>query len=368
MRLILCMVVALFTAQVNARIPAHFEQSAAASDWAVEIQQARVRIGNLMQTGAPGISVAIAVDGEIIWAEGFGYANVEHNVAVTPLTKFRVGSVSKAMTTIAMARLYEREQLDLDAPIQTYLPNFPQKTKGPISARQLASHRAGIRSYRPDFSDYIVHKHYETVAEGLELFADDPLLYAPGSAYTYSSHGFNLLSAVVEAAAGTPFLQLMRSSVWGPLKLSHTVADHTDLVIQHRAAAYHRNEDGKLVNAVFTDNSYKWAGGGFLSTPSDVVRFGFGAIDGSLVRAETFDMLTREPQGPDGQPVNQGYGLGWFIYDNGWVGHSGGSVGGTAYFQIHPEHRVAVAVSCNLGMCWSDTSELDALRDIFVAP
>ena len=112
-----------------------FDTVSAASNFAEAIVQAREEIQVLMDAGAPGVSIAVGVDEQLIWAQGFGYANVEFRVPVTPLTKFRIGSVSKSMTSIAMALLYEQGVIDLDAPIQAYLSEFPVKEKGPITLR-----------------------------------------------------------------------------------------------------------------------------------------------------------------------------------------------------------------------------------------
>lgn len=354
-------------ASVQAEVPTQYLSVKPAGEWAVAIATASRTIDALMQTGAPGVSVAAAVDGEIIWAEGFGYADVENSVPVTPLTKFRIGSVSKAMTAIAMAQAVERGDLDLDAPIQTYLPAFPAKEKGIVTARWLASHRAGIRGYLEDQSDNFVKEHYDEVDDALNIFASDPLLHPPGSAYFYSSHGFNLLSAVIQASVGTRFLDIMRTGVWGPMRLLNTLADHTDYIITHRAAPYVRNENGQLINAPYVDNSYKWAGGGFLSTPSDVLHFGFGVLDRELISQAAFEQLTTRPLDHQGQPTEQNYGLGWALFGDGWVGHMGGSVGGTTLFHMHPEKRIAVAITCNLSSCFPKDLDLTAVRDAFVS-
>lgn len=341
----------------------------AASRYADAISLGRIEIEKLMAAGAPGVSVAIGVDGELIWAEGFGYANVEYQLPVTALTKFRIGSVSKSMTSIAMALLYEEDVIDLDAPIQQYLPQFPVKEKGTVTLRLLASHRAGIRHYLPDGSDNLIKDHYDNVIDALEIFADDPLIDVPGARYSYSSHGYNLLSAVLQEASGVEFLTLMRERVWSPLKLIETVGDHTDYVISNRAAPYHRR-NGKLINAPYVDNSYKWAGGGFISTPSDLVKFGFGVFNSGIIRDETLQLLLSPPQLPNGEIADQNYGLGWRTFgdDQAWYGHTGGSVGGTTLFMVHPESNVVMAVVCNLSGCFSNDVDLVSIGENFISP
>ncbi|MCB1124073.1 MAG: beta-lactamase family protein [Verrucomicrobiae bacterium] len=150
------------------------------------------------ETHAVGVTVSVGRDGEIIWSQGFGYADLEQDVPVDPgKTLFRVGSVAKSMTATAVGILYEAGKLDLDAPVQTYVPGFPQK-QGVITPRLLGGHIAGIRHYQGD--ENLSNVPYDSVTASLAIFKDDPLLHAPGSKYHYSSYGFNLLSAVVEGA------------------------------------------------------------------------------------------------------------------------------------------------------------------------
>lgn len=300
--------------------------------------------------GIPGLSVAVAVDGEVVWSEGFGYADVENRVPVTPLTRFRVASVSKPITAAAMARLVEEGRLDLDAPVQRYVPSFPRKPEGEVTSRLVAGHLAGIRHYltRSESVDE-GRKHYPTVTEGLAIFRDDPLLHPPGTKYVYSSYGWNLLSAVVEGAAGEPFLAYMRESVFRPLGMRHTVAEHQDSIIEGRADFYVRGEDDRLLNAPWVDNSYKWAGGGFLSNAEDLARFGSAHLEPGFLRAETLELLFAPQRTAAGEET--GYGIGWFTRtdDEGrrMVYHSGGAVGGNAYLLLYPEEGVVVAMLTN---------------------
>ena len=338
----------------------------ASSNYSEAIAKSRDQIKMLMDAGAPGVSIAVGVDDELVWAEGFGYADIENSVPVTSLTKFRVGSVSKTMTSIALGILYEEGLIDLDTPIQEYVPSFPIKEKGTVTTRLLASHRAGIRHYLPDMSDNFVQDHYENVVDALKIFADDPLLSVPGDEYSYSSHGYNLLSAVLQEASGVEFLTLMRERVFGPLKLIETVADHTDYIITGRAAPYARR-DGRLVNAPFVDNSYKWAGGGFISTPSDLVKFGFGVFNSGIIKDETIELLLSPPILPNGTIADQNYGLGWrtFNDDGPWIGHTGGSVGGNTLFTMNPNAGVVVAIVCNLSGCLGANRNLNTIGSYF---
>lgn len=320
----------------------------AGDDYSQAIQDSRALILEIMEeAGIPGASVAVGIGGRIVWAEGFGWADLELGVPVTTLTKFRVGSVSKPITAAGLGLLVERGQLDLDAPVQTYVPGFPEK-RWPITTRQLGGHTAGIRHYRG--AEMMSARRYPTVAAGLEIFADDSLLFEPGTEYSYSSYGWNLLSAVMEGASGVDFLTFMRDEVFEPLGLRHTVADHTDSIITFRTRFYEKRRDGNVINAPYVDNSYKWAGGGFLSTPEDLVRFGQSHLEPGFLQAETLAELQTPQTLLNGEST--GYGIGWSSgeQDDGdrTYAHAGGSVGGSTLLLLVPEHDLVVAGVVNI--------------------
>ncbi len=322
--------------------------AAQVSGYAGAIHHSREAVEALMgRERIPGISVAVMIEGDIVWSEGFGYADIEQRVPVTPLTKMRIGSVSKPITAAAVGLLMEAGKLDLDAPIQTYVPSFPDKGEV-ITTRLLAGHLAGIRHYRGD--EMMSDTYYPTVAAGLAIFQDDPLLAPPGERYSYSSYGWNLVSAAVEGAAGEPFLPFMQREVFDALALRHTTAEFMDSLITFRTRYYVHDDAGRVVNAPFVDNSYKWAGGGFISTAEDVVRFGDAILHGRLLRPATVEALWASQHTSAGEPTN--YGIGWRsgADDEGrrTVGHTGGSVGGTTLFTIYPDEDVIVCVISNL--------------------
>ena len=312
----------------------------------VEEARARVR-ADIAERGYPGIAIAVSVDGETVWSEGFGHADLEHRVPMSPSVKFRVGSISKSITAAAVASLVEDGRLDLDAPVQQYVPSFPEKAH-PITTRQLGGHLGGIRHYQGN--ENFIRDPYETVVDGLSIFADDPLLHEPGTAFSYTSHGFNLISAVVEGAVKQPFLDYMREAVFRPLGMRDTVADFVTPIIPGRTRYYVRDAEGRVVNAPFVNNSYKWAGGGFLSTTEDVLRFANAHLDDGFLSKSSRELLFTEQRTRDGEGV--GYGFGWFIRtrDDGrrLLSHSGGSVGGTSLMVMEPETRVVVVGLINL--------------------
>ena len=336
-QILLPLLLALLPAAVFSAVP----------DTTVKEASALIR-GFMAETHSPGVAITIGVNGNIIWSEGFGYADVEQRVPVWPaITRFRVGSVAKPMTTVALAQLYEQGRLDLDAPIQKYVPSFPEKKDGIITTRLLAGHLAGIRHYNGD--EFYIQKHYTRILDALTIFQDDPLLHPPGSKYSYSSYAWNLISAVIEAASGREFLGYMDENVFGPIGMTRTTADQVNNIISNRSR-YYRSEDGVLLNAPPVDNSYKWAGGGFLSTSEDLVRFGFAHLQHGLLKPETVQLLWTSQKTTSGEET--GYGIGWRSgtddFGRRWAGHGGGSVGGRTFLRIYPDAQTVVVIITNM--------------------
>jgi serine beta-lactamase-like protein LACTB len=316
--------------------------------WSAAVDSARTLVRAHMDLlGVPGASVAVAVDGDVVWAEGFGWADVENRVAVTPASRFRIASISKAVTAAGVAKLVEAGRLDLDAPVQRYVPSFPEKPEGAVTTRLLAGHLAGIRHYRG--LEFQSTRHYDDVVDALEIFENDPLLSPPGERYSYSTYGWNLVSAVVQGASGEKFLAFMRREVLDPLGLRETVAEHGDSIIVGRGRQYVRSADGRLLNAPWVDNSNKWAGGGYLSTASDLVRYGSAYLAPGFLKPETVRLMWTSQRTTSGEET--GYGIGWFtrtVDGRRQVWHTGGAVGGSTILLIWPDERVVVSILTNL--------------------
>ncbi len=294
----------------------------------------------------PGMSVSVYRDGEIIWSRGFGYANLSNKTPINPEeTLFRVGSVSKTYTAAAVGLLVQRGELDVEKSIHAYVPSFPDK-KYDFTVKQLGGHIAGIRTYRGD--EFQSDVQYPSVTAALEIFKDDTLLFKPGTQYSYSSYGWNLMSAVVETASGEDFIPFMETEVFQPLNMDHTMPDYANRDIPNRSKFYVYNDE-KNVEAPSVDLSNKWAGGGFLSTTEDMIAFGKAHLSTDFLNQETLDLLMTPQHTADGKSTN--YGIGWAtITDsqgNVWKGHSGGSVGGTTMFMMNAKHDVIITFAIN---------------------
>jgi serine beta-lactamase-like protein LACTB, mitochondrial len=335
-----------------------------------EISQMATRA--LTESELPGLSVAVAKDGQI-WAAGFGSADLEQNVPVTARTMFRIASITKWLTATAAMRLVERGTLDLDAPVQKYCPRFAIK-KWPVTSRQLLTHTAGVRHYhgqngekpetaaeRKALEDKIRREQagqyirYTDVLGPLDAFKDDPLLFRPGTRAAYTSLGYRLLGCVLEGAARAPYRELMRELVFEPAQLTIT-EDDVQAIVAHRTAGYSKGADGKIIRAAYRDVSENLPAGGYLSTATDLVRFALAFESGKLVKDATRRQMLQHPRLTDGSLAPDPGGFSEFYYGFGigvgpdsrpaWF-HAGGQSGMSGYLMWFPDTRIAVALLTN---------------------
>ncbi|GFV34880.1 serine beta-lactamase-like protein LACTB, mitochondrial [Trichonephila clavipes] len=212
--------------------------------------------------GIPGLVIGVSIDGKTIWKEGFGFADVENRVLCTPDTVMRIASISKSITMAAVAKLWEQGKLDLDKPIQEYVPSFPLKSFNgkpvTITCRQLVSHLGGIRHYTEekneskktdsktnnsdkvnemDLKEYYLTVKYNDILTALDLFKDDPLVENPGTKFLYSTHGWTLISAIVEAVAKELFTVHI-TKLFKALGLNNTYLDENDVLIYNRSSTF----------------------------------------------------------------------------------------------------------------------------------
>jgi len=321
----------------------------------------------VLSPSVPGINVAVADENGIKWAKGFGFANLEYKVPMSVSTKMRIGSVAKVITTAALMRLYEKNLIDFNRDIRSYVPEWPEKHKK-ITLTQLVSHTSGIRHYKSD--EFFTNGDYKSATQALEIFKNDDLLFEPGAKFSYSTYAWTLISAAMEnAASDTPFKQLIREQVFVPLKLTETTFDDNDPIILNRQSSYVFSE-GKLVNAPEVFSSYKYAGGGFLATPSDVSNFAIAHTHEGYLKQATLNKMFTKQKLSDGS--GNFFGIGWAIgfkprtynakkdKENGAeyialmekhpnsVMHSGGSMGGVTMMILCLDHNHSVTVVKNV--------------------
>jgi serine beta-lactamase-like protein LACTB, mitochondrial len=314
------------------------------------------------QAGLASLSAAATFDGDRSWAGATGWADIERRVPATPASRYRTGSVAKPLTATALMRLAEDGALELDAPLAHQLPDLPPALQ-PLTARQLASHRAGIRHYSRipawwmGWHEAFSTRHYPTVADSLAIFGGDRLRFEPGTGFTYSTFGFQLLARQMEVAGGEPFAALMQRRLFEPLGMSATAVDV--VAPMGDRVGFYQARDGRYTPAYPLDPSNRVAGGGFVSTPGDLVRLGRALLDDGLLSAPARQaMFTPQPLA-DGRMNPENYALGWRVDTSlrllgedrpTRILHHGGTQQGTAAFlMLVPEHGIAVAVMSNSG-------------------
>jgi|GEM_PF-163944 len=248
------------------------------------------------ESGSPGVSAAVSVGGRVVFSAGVGSADLETGAPQTGTTVHNIGSISKTHAVVAVMQLVEQGKVDLDAQIQRYVPWFPRKGK-PITVRQILTHTSGIRHYRRgEFGpgDVMVFRQYDAFEESTRFWRDDPLLFEPGSHWSYSSYATSLMHAIVETVSGQPFESYLTDHVWHPAGMLSTQFDVPSRIVVHRGRGYEYNDElGRLENAVDENVSYKYAGGGIISTDEDLCRFGHALNAGLLLKPATIKEMYR---------------------------------------------------------------------------
>jgi CubicO group peptidase (beta-lactamase class C family) len=307
----------------------------------------------------PGLSMAV-VSGDFRWAGGFGLADLENGVPATAESSYRMASVTKPMTAIAILRLADEGKLDLDAEVQTYVPYFPRKAY-PITIRQLLAHQGGISHYK----DYMKEgrlKEPKTTREAIALFADFDLVAEPGTKYSYTSYGFNLLGAVVEEVSRQPYGVYLTDNVWKPLGMTSTRMDDPRDLIPHRVDGYTLGEDGRLRRSEYVDISSRFGGGGSRSTVGDMIRLFEGLGEGKVLKAGTREQAWSMQPTRDQRYTR--YGLGFGLYSrNGRavVAHGGSQQETRTSLMYIPAAHFAVALASNF-----EDADLDPFEEKLV--
>jgi CubicO group peptidase (beta-lactamase class C family) len=286
-------------------------------------------------------SILVAENGQPVVSLGYGMANLELAVPNTPQTVFRVGSVTKQFTAMAIMILQERGKLRLGDPVSQYLTDCPAAWQ-PITVRHLLTHTSGIPSYTnfPDFARTAVLP--TSSAEMFGMLKDKPLDFAPGEKFAYSNSGYYLLGLVIERASGKPYADFLRESIFTPLGMNQTGYDNPSRIIRNRAAGYAR-QVGETVNAAYMDMTIPYAAGALYSTTEDLLRWDRALYTENLVSQKSLDEIFTPNQG--------GYGYGWMIgtrFDRKVIAHGGGIYGFAAHLDRFPADRVTVIVLGNV--------------------
>jgi serine beta-lactamase-like protein LACTB len=360
----------------NARDVPSTSESAPSSKWAGAVEQARqLARAALSEQNLPGLSVAVAAGDEIVWAEGFGWTDIEKKSPVAPDTRFRIGTASTPLTSAAAGLLLEQGRLDLDDPIQKHVPEFPEK-EWPVTLRQVMAHVAGVPNDSGD-EGALFGQHCDRPVDALQHFAGRSLGFEPGTEFRYSNYGWIVVSAAIEKAADELFLAFMRKRIFEPLGMDDTDADSSIAATADRATSYFPRfaADPRYGPDVMRDLDLSCYAGSsvFVSTPSDMVRFAIAINSGKLLKPETVELL-QAPQRLKGGGETA-YGLGWDLETetlNGtptrMVGHDGDVLGGrVASLMTFPDQKIVVSVISNTS--YADTNAVALkIAEVFAKP
>lgn len=347
-RLLIMFGLTLLFSQIHAQLN-EGDMIYANQEFEAQIDQAVELIYELMKTNSiPGLSIAVATENEIVWAQGFGFADLENKTSVKLNSKFRIGSISKTLTALAIGKLIDDYEINLSDEVHKYVAYLPKK-KYPITIGQLASHTAGIRDYDYKTGEFFSDKNYKSVEESIDIFKDDSLLFEPGSQYSYSTYGYVLLSAVIEGVTQMDYNKFMLDSILVPMKMVNTLPDYNYDIIENRVRFYDKMS-GRVINGYHVNNSNKWAGGGYLSTSLDLVRMCRVLLNKEFLYKTTKQLLWTPATLSNGEKTN--YGIGWRInkdyLNRMYVHHGGSSIGGRSFLLLYPNEGLAIAVTCNL--------------------
>jgi serine beta-lactamase-like protein LACTB len=309
------------------------------------IEKSRAMLDEVLQL-YPGTAVAVAVGDEIVWSTAFGFADVDRHRPVSRATQFRVYEVAMPLTATIMARLADEGRIDLDAPIQRYLPGLPD-AGFPVTARSLAAHLSGAR----DFQDG--EESMAPCASARDAIRNLPphlFVRPPGLGYVMSRPGYLLLSAALESASGKSFSDLVAETMASPAGMGSTMIDDPHRFLPGRTLFYERGWFGLLGTAHPVDTSCLWGAGGLLSTTGDLARFGAALLRGDILRRETLEAMVTSQKTRTG--LSTGYGLGWHVDTDArgrrYYWHGGRGVGGRAAIVIVPHARLVTVMLSNI--------------------
>lgn len=306
-----------------------------------------------------GISAGFSVSGEMKWAGASGYSDLERKIMFTPSTLNRIASISKPLTAVAIMLLYEGGKIDLEAPIQKYLNDFPVKKEGDITVRQLLNHSAGIDDYK-NGKEMENQQHYPSLEDAMEVFEDRDLVSTPGQSFYYTTYGYVILGRVIEEVSGVSYEEFIQTHILDPLNMANTGVEYAGIDYADKAALYHKNSKGKIEPADHHDLSNRVPGGGFYSNVGDMLKFGDAVIQNTLISEATREMMFTDS---GLKKEGNGYGLGWYRYGENpnygpVYGHNGAQTGASAFLMLLPQAETSIIVLSNTSGAMQEVSNI----------
>lgn len=298
---------------------------------------------------APGVAVLIAKDGKVLYKKGFGYADVENNVPVTPETKFRIGSITKQFTASAILKLQEEGKLKVTDKLSKYFPDFPRGDE--VTLHHLLTHTSGIHSYtnKSDFIDRVTSP--VTNEELLNYFKNDPYDFNPGEKYQYNNSGYFLLGYIIEKVSGKKYGQFLKEKFFDPIGMNNTGVHASTLTLTNEALGY-TNENETYTKALNWDMSWAGGAGALYSTVDDLFKWNEAVFSGKVLSKESMKAAFTPVVLNNGE-ISPGvkYGYGWFLGDyrgEDIIQHSGGLHGFLSQLARYPKENLTVVMFTNI--------------------
>lgn len=298
------------------------------------------------RSDAPGAAVIVVREGKVLFRKGYGKANLELGVPVEPDMIFRLGSVTKQFTAVAVLMLAEQGKLSLDDDITKFLPDYPTKEQK-ITIEQLLSHTSGIKSYTSLPEWFSQWRKDIPLGELIALFKDKPMDFAPGERWAYSNSAYVLLGAVIEKASGQTYREFIEKNIFAPLGMTHSFYDDTARVIPRRVTGYSKSGDVHI-NAAYLSMTQPHAAGALISSVDDLAVWDAALYTNKLVKQETLKRAWTPVKLSDGKPTRYGYGWATSSYEGHRIIEHGGGINGFATDALRlPDERIFVAVLTN---------------------
>ena len=295
----------------------------------------------------PGLAITVSKEGSIVWSKGFGFADISNEIMVNPdSTIFRIGSVSKPIAALALLKIVEDGLIALDSSLYRYVSYFPKK-KYDITIKQLGTHLSGIRNYK---DNEFRNKKPLSIREGISLFEHDTLLFKPGSNFAYTSFNWNLISLAIQEQAQVPFEEFVKARVLCPFKMTRTFPDkNQDLV--GKAVFYKKVGRRQFEPESNVNNYFKLASGAYLSTASDLNKFGNALLNDSLVNYNQLKPYITSQRLNNDLSKPTFYGIGFQVsYDakgRDYFGHVGNGLGSYSVLYVYPKYKIVIAILIN---------------------
>jgi CubicO group peptidase (beta-lactamase class C family) len=295
---------------------------------------------------APGAAVLVLKGGKPLLRKGYGMADLEQGTKITPESVFRIGSITKQFTAVAILQLVEQGKVALSDPITKFLPDYPTQGKT-ITVEHLLTHTSGIQSYtdKPEFLEAM--RRDMTPQQIMEAVQNDPMQFDPAAQFRYNNSGYILLGMIIEKVSGMPYAECMEKNLFPRAGLTATLYGDTGKIVRNRVPGYTRNGDS-FANANFLSMTLPYSAGALLSTVDDLGRWHAALVAGKVVDRKLLDAAWRPYKLASGEEASYGYGWGvGSVLGEKVIQHGGGINGYTSHEMWVPEHDVYVTILTN---------------------